>query len=133
MKVTMLLVLMLLPFTAFASSDSNGFRPSGNVTDVTYGNESDDIVINIVNTIVCNYAPLLLGLGYDDGLGSLMFVCNSKNILFSCNPDNGNLIGEFPLDYTSDPDVFGFCTDDLGNSYFNDFYQVRSHLPPGHL
>lgn len=123
MKVITLLAIMLLPLPAVAGFDSNGFIPSGNLDDVSREAESDAITITVLNTFSCAYAQQILGLDFSIDSSVLVFVSNEDDVLYSCNPDNGNKIGELALTYTTAPDQFGICVDDASNCYFNDFYQ----------
>ena len=123
MKATILLVLMLLPLSAFADYDSNGFMPSGSYADVFHGTGTDAITINVLNTFSCSYSDQILGLDYSSGLDVLVFISNTDDMMYSCDPDNGNKLGELALTYTDDPDQFGVCVDLVGNCYFNDYEQ----------
>ncbi len=121
MKATILLVLMLLPILAFANYDSNGYMPSDENADVSPGAETDDITITVLNTFSCSYAGQIMGLDFTSDSSVLVFVSNVDDIMYSCDPDNGNYLGELSLTYAPDPDQFGVCVDDAGNCYFNDF------------
>ncbi len=123
MKTTILVVLVLLPLAAFANHSSNGFMPTSSSTDVLIGTENDDISITILNTFNCDYAQQIMGLDFSSDSNVLVFVSNDDDIMYSCDPDNGNMLGELALNYAPSLHEFGVCVDLLSNCYFNDFDQ----------
>lgn len=112
---------MFLPLSVFADCNSDDFTPDGSRSDVSCGAENDNITITVLNTFSCNYAEHILGLDFSSDSSDLLFVSNIDNMLYSCNPDNGNMISGIPLDYATDPHPWGVCVDGAGNRYLNDF------------
>ena len=127
MKVVMLFFLILLPLSAFADYNSDGFVLSGSSYDVSGGTESDDITITVINTFSCNYSQHILGLDFSSDSNDLVFMSNIDNMMYICNPNNGNMISGISLDYATDPHPWGVCVDGTGTSYINDFEESYLH------
>ncbi|MCD4707558.1 MAG: hypothetical protein K8S62_07445 [Candidatus Sabulitectum sp.] len=123
MKKFILLVIMLLSLAAFAGNDNSGFISEGSHAAVSSETGTDAITITVLNTFSCGYAQQILGLDFSSDSGVLVFVSSEDDIMYSCDPDNGDKISELALSYTAAPDQFGVCVDINANCYFNDFDQ----------
>lgn len=123
MKTIILFLIILSPILVFADHDGNGFTTSEDRSDDSRKAENDAITITVLNTFSCNYAQQILGLDFSNDSGVLVFVSNEDDIMYSCNPDNGDKISELALTYTTVMNPFGVCVDADAYCYFNDVYQ----------
>lgn len=120
--ITIVFILMFLPFWAFGLLDDTGAdlsAPFG--SQIPTPNPDVDIEIDILNTFTCSYSSHILGLDYVEDESLLGFDSSTNKTFFYCDPDDGTYVDELYLAYSSSP----FCAvaDDNGYVYVDDWSQ----------